>query len=543
MDKEQGQKIAFAGAVSLIAEPAMQLAHFGGPGVIAGLAAGAVAYLIADEVQQSRQQGEGEDPPSPAPRKKRALPDRPSLAKRLFVGKSIRGGVANGSQPAATPDGLPQRSPTFTAMRHLIKSGWVILGFDGQKFISGEAFSQVVNIAIIGLPRHGKSTCLRFHLAQALVHNAIIRGWDTHGDVAGEFGDYLSIAETVPAILADCAWIDRELERRAELFKRYRKHDSQAEREWSQTRPLVYIIDEFFLLLSVHIKKQEDRDIVTDTLLNLIAGASKYKCRVVLSGQALPANVFGEQASSVRDIIDTKYAFASEDRQARMIGIDEKAIKELLPRIAGENIRGYSILAGGPLVANKIISLPDTTFQDIQALLEERGDTDQFEGDDEELPEGISAWHLEQIAQAYQADWPLPDIADLLQMDIPTFKAAWEIVRTEIAPAGQRAPLERLPDTDAGQPDEPVKLMPRPAVTGRPKADYPDAVRVWNEIGEEIGRGRLQKALHDRGFECSDDLAKQLLARIKKDLEKQSPPGVGGVGGAGGVGGEAGVSL
>jgi len=88
MNKEQGQKIALASAASLIAEPIGQMMHFGGPGVIAGLAVGAVAYLIADEIQQARAD-EGEDTPSSTPIEKKAQ-NRLGLAKRLLVGKSVR---------------------------------------------------------------------------------------------------------------------------------------------------------------------------------------------------------------------------------------------------------------------------------------------------------------------------------------------------------------------------------------------------------------------------------------------------------------------
>ena len=41
--KNNGQKLAIAGAATLIAEPALALAHQGSLGVIVGLAAGAVA--------------------------------------------------------------------------------------------------------------------------------------------------------------------------------------------------------------------------------------------------------------------------------------------------------------------------------------------------------------------------------------------------------------------------------------------------------------------------------------------------------------------
>ena len=89
--KEQGQKLVTAGAAILIVEPAMQLAHFGGPGVIAGLAAGAVAYLVADEVQRARHSAAGETPPpAPAVEEKPARPGQHSLAYRLVNGKSVR---------------------------------------------------------------------------------------------------------------------------------------------------------------------------------------------------------------------------------------------------------------------------------------------------------------------------------------------------------------------------------------------------------------------------------------------------------------------
>jgi hypothetical protein len=509
MKKGQGQKLVAAGAAMMIAEPALALAHTGGTGVIVGLAVGAIAYLVTDEVHQAKGVSDEEEEPTTPEKKKPVAPGKPSLAYRLVNGKSVRG---EDESTSAAPGALPRRSPTFAEMKHLVKSNRVILGYDGQKFISGEAFIQVVNIAIIGLPRHGKTTCLRFHMAQALMHGAIIRGWDMHGDVAGEFSDYLSFAEDVPAILVDCEWIEQELKRRAALFKLYRRHDPQAEREWSQMRPLVYIIDELFLLLTVHIKTKAERDIVTSTLLNLIAGAGKYKCRVVLSGQALPANVFGEQASSVRDIIDTKYAFASEDRQAGMVGIDAKAIKELMPQIAGDDIKGYSIVAGGPLVTNKITSIPDTTFQDIQILLEALGYevgplAGEEEYEEEELPEGITEADLEQIVRAYEAGWNLQDIAALVQMDLRTFKEACELVGIDVM--ATRIPIPAPPAAPTMKRAEPVLLPKKPR-----RATLDDAKDVWVACGGGIGRPRLQKELRNRGLECSDYLAADLLAQV-----------------------------
>src|SRR5262245_48437014 len=175
MKHGQGQKLLAAGSAIIVAEPIAQLAHLGGPGVIAGLALGAIAYLATDEIQQAKAAGGDDTPPATPVQEQSAKPGKQSFAYRLFNGKSVRG---ESTSIAPTPDGLPRRSPTFAQMKHLIQPGRDILGFDGQKLLSGVSFSQVVNIAIIGLPRHGKTTCLRFHMAQALVHDAIIRGWD-----------------------------------------------------------------------------------------------------------------------------------------------------------------------------------------------------------------------------------------------------------------------------------------------------------------------------------------------------------------------------
>lgn len=181
MNKEQGQKLAFAGAVSLIAEPAMQLAHFGGPGVIAGLAAGAVAYLIADEVHQARQQEEGGEPLPPAPRKKHDAPEPPSLVHRLFVGKSLRSHAGH-----VQPPGDILLSPEVCLSR--------------QDIIGKSVF-------IVGQRRSGKTT-LGARLAEQMgqYHYPMF--------IPDSEGDLLSLAEVLPRAVIAAApgsrWEDSE---------------------------------------------------------------------------------------------------------------------------------------------------------------------------------------------------------------------------------------------------------------------------------------------------------------------------------------------
>lgn len=276
---------------------------------------------------------------------------------------------------------LPRRSPTFAQMRHLITPQSDILGYDGRQFVFADSLKQSVNVALIGVPGSGKTSCLTFHTAQAVLRNAIIRGWDLHGDVAADLGDCFNILEDVNDIVADCEWIQAERERRLTLRKRAKAGDRSAIQQWKQTRELFYIVDEFNALMLRLKQRKPDRELVADTLLSLIAEGRKFKMRCIIAGQTMPAALFGEGGSSARDIINTKYAFQSRENHAQYFGIESRAIENLLPTISGRDSAGYAILDGGPLLHAIIVSIPYTTVEDIRALLQE-GYGSQDEEDD-----------------------------------------------------------------------------------------------------------------------------------------------------------------
>src|SRR5260370_12486745 len=97
-----------AGAATLIAEPALALAHQGGVGIIVGLVIGAVAYGIVDEVEQ-RTGGQLALPVrnQPLATEKAARgsdgKSKPNFAHRLLVGKSVR--EAESERATDDPDG------------------------------------------------------------------------------------------------------------------------------------------------------------------------------------------------------------------------------------------------------------------------------------------------------------------------------------------------------------------------------------------------------------------------------------------------------
>src|SRR5260370_36697014 len=87
----KAHKFLAAGTATLIAEPALAIAHQGGIGVIVGLAVGAAAYALIDDVEMVT----GKSLALPVsrrsvPRSEPRTQGKPSLAHRFLVGKSVR---------------------------------------------------------------------------------------------------------------------------------------------------------------------------------------------------------------------------------------------------------------------------------------------------------------------------------------------------------------------------------------------------------------------------------------------------------------------
>lgn len=96
---EQGQKLAAVGAIGvpMVVETAILGAHFGGTGVLAGLAVGAIGYLAVDEVRKVK----GASVSSDAPKSTKEH-SQPSAIHRLFTGKSVRDAEKQSEQLTVT---------------------------------------------------------------------------------------------------------------------------------------------------------------------------------------------------------------------------------------------------------------------------------------------------------------------------------------------------------------------------------------------------------------------------------------------------------
>lgn len=262
---------------------------------------------------------------------------------------------------------LPQRGAPFSAMQHCITAQQEVLGWDGTQWITASP-EYTLSVGIVGKPGSGKTSLDRYFTAMALKRGAEISGWDMHGDIVRELGSAFSILDDPRDIVDDAAWIISEIDRRTALYKLVYKHrDPEAIEQWSTLPELFHMIDEFTALMTVLKSDKKSTALCRDALLRLITEGRKLKMRTVISGQSLPAEIFG--GSGARDNLQTRYAFGAEPEQARMLGIPESAIADLLPLVGGDDSKGYAVLCGGPLKSAVIVSVPWTTVDDIRAVM------------------------------------------------------------------------------------------------------------------------------------------------------------------------------
>ncbi len=177
MASNNGQKLAIAGAATLVAEPALALAHTGGLGVIVGFAAGAVAYWVVDEIEQAT----GKEVPLPAgPAAKRARePGQPSLFYRMLNGKSVRGEYTEDSQGDEPGDAPPLDNSHERRMR---------LSQDWQPDVEGLTGLGIVCYGIKGAGKTNVGALLAEQFGQYYIPEVIF----------DKEGDYLSLVDVLP---------------------------------------------------------------------------------------------------------------------------------------------------------------------------------------------------------------------------------------------------------------------------------------------------------------------------------------------------------
>ncbi len=277
--------------------------------------------------------------------------DRPELA-RLAERSTVTAVQQYGSSPlldsavAALPstdrlDDTPTRVPTFAELVRTWRPSrnQMLLGINrlGNPVYCG--LDDMLSVGIVGRPKTGKTTVLRFVFAQCVLVGAQVIVWDLHRTIVGSLPGANALTR-LEEIDQSAERVMLELERRIEQG-RY------------NDRPIMVLVDEFALLAP-------NSDSATKALNRIILEGRKVNLFSMVAGQGLPASLFG--GSGPRDALSSRYILHTTTRQAMMAGLE----KETAPWVI--DLKCGSAVVDGPVDA-QIVSIPNTTQDDVRSVL------------------------------------------------------------------------------------------------------------------------------------------------------------------------------
>lgn len=204
----------------------------------------------------------------------------------------------------------------------------------------------LLSVGIVGRPKTGKSTILRFIYVQCILVGAQVVVWDLHRTIVGSLPGANALTR-LPEIDASAANISAELDRRLEA-------------EEYTAQPIMVLADEFPLLAP-------NSAAATATLNRIILEGRKVNLFSMVAGQGLPAELFG--GSTPRDALSSRYVLHTTTRAARMAGLE----KDSAPWVIDLK-RGYAVVDGP--VDPQILAIPNTTSEDVKSVL---ATSNQFE--------------------------------------------------------------------------------------------------------------------------------------------------------------------
>lgn len=199
----------------------------------------------------------------------------------------------------------------------------------------------MLSIAVVGRPKTGKTTILRFIYAQCLLIGAQVMVWDLHRNLVKDLPGANSYTQ-----LEQIEFAAEHAETLMRTRLKFEVYDDQ---------PLMVLIDEWPLLARAS-------DAIKDVVGRIVLEGRKVNIFLIVSGQGFPASLFG--GSMVRDAFNSRYVCHTSTKQAEMTGLD----KEFVPLV--RNLpRGYAVLDGSAVRDPQIVAIPNTTKEDVTALI------------------------------------------------------------------------------------------------------------------------------------------------------------------------------
>lgn len=246
-------------------------------------------------------------------------------------------------------------APAFKDMCSLINERRLVLCYTAKGPLFGTV-EDLLSMVLVGMPGRGKTTALTYMVGMLLAIGAEVVVWDPHGslsELAGIPG--LAYIDELADIPASMDALERELTERRRLYKASRqvKH------------PLLLLVDE--LPVVAHYGKKHDAR-VFDMIEAFVLEARKWRCFFIGAGQSTDAEIL---PTRVAENLSSRIIFACSNRRARMAGLAEEAVRDLLPIVRPDTpeLKGKMIFDCSRLSTPVIGAIPFTTVADIIEFL------------------------------------------------------------------------------------------------------------------------------------------------------------------------------
>lgn len=202
-----------------------------------------------------------------------------------------------------------------------------------------KSIDKILSMSIIGKPQRGKTSYLRFLVNQMLDLGYDVRVFDPHNSMSDLSGRLTAYARDTSAFIRESVALEQELE------SRKRELDDEGE---ITSPPLELVVDELPLVA-------ESGEKVANILRRIILEGRKYKVNLIVAGHGLPASMFKDGKSMVRDAFSTRVFFDVTEAQARIANLSRDAMV-LIGKLKGK--AGVMVLDSDFEDAPQIVTFP-----------------------------------------------------------------------------------------------------------------------------------------------------------------------------------------
>lgn len=271
-----------------------------------------------------------------------------ALLQQLSTQMAQLQGTGKGQLALPSGDDEVPQAPPFAEMCHLLTPERMVLCYtkDGPAYGTTD---DLLSMIITGKPGRGKTTALMYYVTMLLQAGAEVWVWDPHGamnELAILNNKRLSgmpatarvvYLDRKPDIVASVPRLQAELADRDEYYRANHKAKHPLLLLADELPVLAdydeQVVQEYKVINKQHTKDNEDIEEVPSLITiirRFVLEARKWRCFFIGSGQSVDAEIL---PTRVTDAMNSRIVFFNSDRKARMSGLENDAIKHLLPAI------------------------------------------------------------------------------------------------------------------------------------------------------------------------------------------------------------------